>query len=192
MSESKDKMIRAAIKLLRQSGLSGAGINQVVAESGAPKGSLYYYFPRGKNDLIEAALRSFGAAVRENFASVVGQDRPAQANLQWLFENAASRLQDNRFAQGCAVAAVVLDLDEESTAFAGTCREIFHGWQQAIAAGLTELDAKDRDRFAQFVIAALEGALILSRAERSTEPLMNVGRMLGQFAAMKLRKPARK
>jgi TetR/AcrR family transcriptional repressor of lmrAB and yxaGH operons len=192
MSESKDKMTRAAIKLLRRSGLSGAGINQVIAESGAPKGSLYYYFPRGKSDLVEAALQSFGAAVRENFASVVSRNGSAQAKLQRLFESAAGRLQENRFSEGCAVAAVVLDLDEESTGFARTCREIFHGWQQAIAAGLTELDAKDRDRFAQFVIAALEGALILSRAERSTEPLMNVGRMLGQFAAMKLRKPARK
>jgi TetR/AcrR family transcriptional repressor of lmrAB and yxaGH operons len=171
MNKSKEKMTRAAIKLLRQSGLTGAGINQVIAESGAPKGSLYYFFPRGKSDLIEAALQSFGTAVRENFASVVGQDGPPQAKLQRLFESSAS---------------------EESTAFASTCREIFHGWQQAIAAGLTEIDVKDRDRFAQFVIAALEGALILSRAERSTEPLMNVGRMLGQFAAMKRRKPAGK
>lgn len=182
-------MTRAAIKLLRQSGLSGAGINQVIAASGAPKGSLYHYFPRGKGDLVEAALQSFGAAVRESFASTVGQAGPAQAKLQRLFENAAVRLQENRFSEGCAVAAVVLDLDEESTAFANTCREIFHGWQQAIAAGLSDIEARDRDRFAQFVIAALEGALILSRAERSTEPLMNVGKLLGQFASLKRRKP---
>lgn len=185
-------MTRAAIKLLRQSGLSGAGINQVIAESGAPKGSLYYYFPRGKSDLVETALQSFGAAVRENFASSVGRAGPAADKLERLFEAAAGRMQEASYSQGCAVAAVVLDLDEEATAFASTCREIFHGWQQAIAAGLGDIDARDRDRFAQFVIAALEGALILSRAERSTEPLMNVGRMLGQFASLKRRKPRRK
>ena len=55
-SDSRNRIIQAAISLMRRSGLSGAGINEIVAESGAPKGSIYYFFPRGKQQIVSEAL----------------------------------------------------------------------------------------------------------------------------------------
>lgn len=187
MNGSRQKITLAAVRLLRQSGLSGAGVNQVIAESRTPKGSFYHHFPKGKNELVKTALDAFGISVREAFASAMNQRSPTHKTLRTLFENSAKRLNANNFSEGCAVAAVVLDLDEETASFANTCSRILENWQMTIADGLRDVPGSERKDFAQFVLAALEGALILSRASQSTLPLVNVGKLLAQFVKLKNR-----
>jgi TetR/AcrR family transcriptional regulator, lmrAB and yxaGH operons repressor len=181
MNPTREKMTRATIALLRRSGLAGAGINQVIASSKAPKGSLYYHFPGGKRDMVEAALQKFGADVCQNFLVLFGEAGDTESKLRRLFGVSASRLKADRYARGCAVAAVVLDLDEESTELAAACKRILRLWQRAIAMNLAELPAGQREEFAQFVLIVLEGALLLSRAERDVAPLRNAANMLAKL-----------
>lgn len=183
MRNSKENMTRAAIKLLRETGLSGASVNRIVEASGSPKGSVYHHFPRGKLDWVDAALLAFGAEMRNGFAAAFGSGLPAAAKVQQLFDGTAKRLEANAFAQGCAVAAVVLDLDAEFAPLASTCEEIFRSWQEAIAEGLVDLDPADRLDVAGLVLATLEGCLILGRAQRSAEPIAKAGRTLARVLA---------
>lgn len=60
---SRERMIEAAITLMRGSGLGGAGINEIVRVSGSPKGSVYHFFPQGKLQITTEALAVYSTRV---------------------------------------------------------------------------------------------------------------------------------
>src|SRR6185436_12898447 len=88
---SRDRMLDAAESLLRERGLAGAGIQQVVARSGAPIGSVYHFFPGGKTQLVAEALHIHGEKARALFQRIL-EDRsePPAERLRTLFRTAAS------------------------------------------------------------------------------------------------------
>src|SRR5262245_22146748 len=189
------KMVAATLDLLRRSGLSGAGINQVVGASRAPKGSLYHYFPGGKHALVVEALREAERAVGAGFAKIFGQPRPVADKVRALFESAAASAEANRFSKGCPVAAVTLDLDDGSTALQEVCGSIFDQWAGLIADGLHEIPSRERLAVAELILATLEGSLVLARARRRGEPLLRTGACLatalrGRFPAERSTKSA--
>ena len=89
--------------------------------------------------------------------------------------------------KGCPVAAVALDLDRDSEGLRTVCRAIFMTWQSIIAAELDEVPEPERPRVAEFILASLEGALILSRTEATKDPLLRAGRILAEMFGRKFR-----
>jgi TetR/AcrR family transcriptional repressor of lmrAB and yxaGH operons len=172
-------MVLATLDLLRRSGLAGAGINQVVDASRAPKGSVYHYFPRGKQQLVTEALREAERMVGESFTQVFRVRAPVGLKVRTLFTRAAAGLEANEFAKGCPVAAVTLDLDGESKALREVCDQVLDRWVDVIAQGLDDMPADDRRAVAQLILATLEGGLILARAQGTKAPLVESGNTLG-------------
>ena len=172
---SKTKLVRATLDLLRRGGLSGAGINQVVAASGAPKGSVYHHFPGGKRELVSDAIGEAQRAVAENFGRVFREPAPMAEKVRTLFRQAAAALAANEFATGCPVAAVTLDLDRDSAPLRRTCELVFDTWADVIAQGLDDVPAAERSTIAQLILATLEGGLVLARAKGSGAPLIESG-----------------
>ena len=95
---------------MRERGLTGAGIQQVVSRSGAPIGSVYYHFPGGKNQLAAEALRIHGERARRLLESAFAQNTPVEQRLQSFFRGAAKSFQRQGAQKGCAIGAVLLDL----------------------------------------------------------------------------------
>src|SRR5215831_9868398 len=178
-SDSKTRIIRAALNLLSQSGLSGIAINQVVAESAAPRGSIYHFFPGGKLELATVALEQEEQAVGQWFRGVFDRREPIAKKVESLFAGAAESVEASGFNKSCPVAAVTLDIDDDSERMRAACQRIFAAWLDVIAAGLDEVPVAERRGTAELTLATLEGALILSRAEASKEPLLRAGRNLG-------------
>lgn len=177
----KEKMVLAALDLLREAGLSGAGINSVIGKSGAPKGSLYHYFPGGKNELMTAALRMAEASVGDNLRHVFGGPAPLGAKVRALFTATGGALEANKFTKGCPVAAVTLDLDQASDELRQVCGAIFDDWLDAIAAGLEEVPVGERRPVAGLILATLEGAIILARARSTKGVLLGAGASLSDM-----------
>lgn len=181
-------MVVAALDLLRSSGLSGAGLNNVVSASKAPKGSVYHYFPKGKHQLVAEALahaeQTVGEAIREIFRRSI----PASRKINILFRETGEHLSESRYARGCPIAAVTLDLDHDSEALRADCERVFHTWIRAIAGGLTEVPAKERLQVAELIFSTLEGALILARAQGSLDPVSRSGKSLGEYLELKYMK----
>jgi TetR/AcrR family transcriptional regulator, lmrAB and yxaGH operons repressor len=177
----KARMILATLDLLRQAGLAGTGLNQMLAASAAPKGSLYHYFPGGKQELTTAALKEAERGVGEGLRAVFHKPGPLAGKVAALFAGAAKSLETNQFTRGCPVAAVTLDIDRDSEDLRAVCRAIFDSWQAIIAEGLDEIPKAERRGVARLVLATFEGALILARAEASKEPLLNAGRSLADL-----------
>jgi TetR/AcrR family transcriptional repressor of lmrAB and yxaGH operons len=186
---TKAKLILGTLDLLRGSGLSGAGINSIVEASGAPKGSVYHFFPAGKHALVAAALREAEQVVGEGFRTIFSQAVPVSQKVRTLFHTTAGRIQASAFMKGCPVAAVTLDIDSASADLRTVCEAVFRTWRDIIASGLNEVPASERHDVAQLVLAALEGALILARAQAAPDPLEETGALLATTLARAFEQP---
>jgi hypothetical protein len=101
--------------------------------------------------------------------------------VQTLFSTTAAGIKANGFTKGCPVAGVTLDLDDEFAGLREICRSIFDRWVDLIAQGLDGVPDRDRHAVAQLILATLEGGLILSRGQTSTDPLLRSGAALAQL-----------
>lgn len=168
---ARDRIVTATLTLLRQGGLSAAGLNDVVAQAQAPKGSLYHYFPAGKTQIVAAALEVY----RETVAAQLSQALKGRAGLARrvtrLFEAVAQRMGDSRFGQSCAVGAVVLDLRPEDDELRLLCDAALAHWADTVAEYLKELPAEQRAPAGRLLVSLLEGAQLAARAAGHARPL---------------------
>ena len=167
-SDVRQKMIERTMVLLAKKGLQGASFSQILEESGAPRGSLYHHFPGGKDELVLAAIKLSG----DNAMAVINrlEGRPATeiaATFIGLWRLVLTR---SDFSAGCAVAAVTVAA--ETPELRSQAGEIFRLWRQRLGE-LLEVGGVPSGRGAALsasLIAACEGAVILSRGESSLEP----------------------
>jgi AcrR family transcriptional regulator len=175
-------MLAAAETLLRERGLAGAGIQEVVARSGTPIGSLYHFFPGGKTQLAAEALRINGAKACALFRNILGDtSAPLPDRVRRLFRTAASGFDRAGGDKGCAIGSVALDLDARHEELRGVCQEAFDAWTVSIAEELPWSDAGTRHGFAELLVSGIEGAFVLSRARRSGDPFVTVGEWLARM-----------
>lgn len=176
-SATKDRIMEATGELFRRYGYTGTGLKQIVGEANAPFGSIYHFFPGGKEHLGEEVIRRQGRMYGELFAEIVGPaDDPATGVSDW-FEGAAELLRETDYADACPIATVALEVANVSEPLRKATADVFESWIVAgsaylAAAGVEEGRARE---LAIEVIAAMEGAFVLCRATRSTEALEVAG-----------------
>jgi TetR/AcrR family transcriptional repressor of lmrAB and yxaGH operons len=180
---SRQRMIEAAIELMRGSGLSGAGINEVVRESAAPKGSVYHFFPNGKQQLVAEALDAYSPRVMRFMEQALFSGRTPAAKVRRLLEAFGQRVEDADFRKSCAFGTVCLDLDGEHEALRVVVGAAFDRWVELIARHIDLGDARRSRSFAGLVLTAIEGAYIRARAERSSRPFDEAGAWLFEIAS---------
>ena len=144
---------------------------------------MYHFFPGGKLELATVALQEAEQGVSQWFRGIFDQREPIARKVETLFAGAAANVEASGFNKSCPVAAVALDIDNDSERMRAVCHRIFAAWQDIIAAGLDEVPEADRRGAAELVLATLEGALILSRSQASKEPLLRTGKTLGDVLA---------
>lgn len=177
---SKERMIDATASLLRRQGYHATGLNQIIREASAPKGSLYFHFPGGKEELATAALTSSGAQMKDELARIVlAHDDPATA-VAAVIAYFAEHLESTGFLMGCPIATVALEAAATSDGLQAVCSEHYVQWQELVASyllarGVSTDEATD---LAITVLATFEGGLLLARAHRDLAPLRAVGRQL--------------
>jgi len=176
-------MIQAAETLLRESGLAGAGIKQLVARSGAPVGSVYHFFPGGKTQIVTETLRLHSGKAVKLFAHAFGDAAvPLPARLRALFRKAAAAFEAAGADKSCAVACVTLDLRASDDALRQVCHASFSQWVDEIASHLPWPDVDTRRSFAMMIVLTLEGAFILARAEQRGNAFTTAGDWLARLA----------
>jgi len=176
-------MIQAAETLLRESGLSGAGIKPLVARSGAPVGSVYHFFPGGKTQIVTETLRRHSAKVVRLFEDAFGDATvPLPARLRALFRRAATGFEAAGADKGCAIAGVTLDLRAGDQSLREVCDASFNQWVDTLASHLPWPDVETRRSFATMVVLSLEGAFILARAGQAGDAFTTAGDWLARLA----------
>src|SRR4051812_16330830 len=106
---TRKKLVDATGELLRRQGFHATGLSDIVAESGAPRGSLYFYFPGGKDELARAALEAAGADWRARIGAVVAAAPDLDAAIAGIVKLLGDDLEASKFQHGCPVAAVALE-----------------------------------------------------------------------------------
>ena len=171
----RERMIRSAIALMGEQGVEATSLAQVIEHSGAPRGSIYHHFPGGKQQLVEEATRYAGVAVVQVVDAAVEEHDDPVAAVEAVIDFWRGLLHDSQFAAGCPVVAATLD-SEHAPSAREAARDAFKLWQQLykdlfMRAGIADARA---DSLGAVAVSAVEGAVILSRAERSNAPLERV------------------
>ncbi len=172
-TDSKGKTLAAAAKLFRQQGYHGTALHDVLAAGGSPRGSLYFHFPGGKEEIGEAALTLAGEAMRQAIAQAAETSENAMVFLTRVARGMASDLEKSGYQEGCPIATTALETAAQSDVLGAATRGAFQKWENEIRRGLERfgMSPDEADSTATTVLSLLEGALLLARTYRSLAPM---------------------
>jgi len=175
-AQHRENLVHTAMRLFRRQGYAASGLQQILAESGAPKGSLYHYFPGGKEALGEAAIDLAAGMICEMLSGLAARHTEARAFLRAYARTMARWMEESDFRSGCPIATTLLETAPESPAITAAGERAIEGWVDVVADVLARNGASRRDARtrAQLVISSMEGALIVARVRRSTRPILDV------------------
>lgn len=176
-STTKDRIIDSSAELFRRQGYTGTGVKQIVEAANAPFGSVYHFFPGGKEQLGAETIRSSGQLYIQLFATIAAQAPDVIAAVGEFFSGAAETLRETDYADACPIATVALEVASTSEPLRQATAEVFDTWitgatEYFAAAGIPRETARE---LAFTMLCLLEGAFIFCRAMRTTEPLQVAG-----------------
>lgn len=176
-STTRDRIIDSSAELFRRQGYTGTGVKQIVAAANAPFGSLYHFFPKGKEQLAAEVIRTSGQLYIQLFATIAAEAPDALSAVRDFFSGAANTLEETDYADACPIATVALEVAGTNEPLREATAQVFDSW----IIGATEYFAiagiqRDTARALAFsMLSLLEGAFVFCRAMRSVEPLEVAG-----------------
>jgi TetR/AcrR family transcriptional repressor of lmrAB and yxaGH operons len=179
-TDSKGKTLAAAARLFRQQGYHGTALQDILAAAGSPRGSLYFHFPKGKEEIGAAALSIASEAARQAIAHAAETSESAEIFVIRVARGMASDLEKSGFKEGCPIATTALETSAQSDVLGAATRNALQKWELEIKRGLFRfgIPAGEADLTATLVLSQLEGALLLARTYRSLEPMHRAERAL--------------
>jgi TetR/AcrR family transcriptional regulator, lmrAB and yxaGH operons repressor len=175
-----ERLTSATATLMQRHGVAGTGIAEILSTSGVTRRSIYLNFPGGKSELVAAATRSAGDELTTTLRDCIEQPDPIGA-----FTGVWSEiLTSTDFEGGCPIVAAAFSRDEAPEA-ANTAADVFAEWSQLLADRIHDdgINRAAAQSLSTTIVAALEGAVMLSRAARSTKPLEQVAHHLNELIA---------
>ncbi len=175
-ASTQERLIGATAGLLRERGYHGAGLSEILATSGVPKGSLYHHFPGGKSQLAAQSLHREGQRLVAGLQRFVDEADSVAAAVGRFCDYFAAELLSSDYRRGCPLATVALE--------SGDLADDVHGELATAMTSMIDLVARciavespgapDPRGLATEIVAAVEGALVLAKATRTTAPLETV------------------
>ena len=190
-SDSRERMVRSAASLIRTRGVNATSLSEVLADSGAPRGSIYHHFPEGKDQLAQDAIRWTSERVLAHLragAAVTPSDVLKRFIDMWR-----EVVLTSRGTAGCVVAGVAIDTDAGEAGQIDLVRSTFRSWTAVLAEQLRAVGVPSAraTSIALATLAGMEGALILCRAEGNAKPLDTVAEELLRLLPPKTTRPGR-
>jgi AcrR family transcriptional regulator len=170
-NESRANMVKSAASLISEHGVNATSFSDVLADSGAPRGSIYHHFPDGKKQLTKEAMALTSERVLAYLLSGTGST-PLEV-LDHFISIWRAVVVSSKATKGCAIAGVAVDSPDDAVDLMTNARDIFRSWASLLAEQLSDVgmaNAEARD-IARTSLATMEGALILCRVEGNVEPL---------------------
>ncbi len=180
MTTTRDQIIQTTCDLIENQGYHATGLNEIVKESGAPKGSIYYYFPDGKEGITAEAVLFAGRAVAERICThLAATADPAEA-VQSFVEMVAHFVEASGFRSGGPLTIVASETATTSEKLNLTCRDAYTLMREAFQTKLlgSGFSQERAASLAWMMTSATEGGIILSRTYHSGDPLRTVAKEL--------------
>lgn len=178
--DTRARILAATGELFRRQGMTGTGLKQIARTAEAPFGSIYHFFPGGKAQLAEESIRTAGRQFGEYAMSIFAAHADLPTAIEAAFRTAAENLVAADYADACPIETIALEVSSTDETLRIACADVFTEW---IDNGVrhfahTGLPLPVCRRLVIGFVTSLEGAFVLSRALRSTEPLTSAGRMM--------------
>ncbi|MFA4081768.1 TetR/AcrR family transcriptional regulator [Mycobacteroides salmoniphilum] len=188
-ADTRDRIVAATCELFRRQGMTGTGLKQIAQSAGAPFGSIYHFFPGGKAQLADEAIRTAGGMYRDLVLTLFDQGGPdLTATIRTAFAAAADNLIATDYADACPIATIALEVASTDDLLRQATADVFTDWIDRGAEHISGsgLPYEVRRRLMLGFITSLEGAFVLSRALRSPEPLLAAGETVAAAVAAAL------
>lgn len=170
---TRKKIIDTVIELLKVKGYNGVGLQEIINESGTPKGSLYFHFPGGKKEIVETAIKQHGENIGKYFQMAFLGTIDIATAIKTVIMYWINELESSDFTKSCPVANTAVDLASTSNTIQGICAQCFSVMRDVMAERLRRdgMDTVEAEKQASLILSSLVGAIILSKAHRNTDPL---------------------
>ncbi|MFF0145514.1 TetR family transcriptional regulator [Amycolatopsis sulphurea] len=184
MTGTKDRILAAGAELFRQGGYSGTGVKQIVEKAGAPFGSLYHFFPGGKEQLGEEVVRTSGMAYIQLFDLFIAPAPDLLTGIETFFAAGVTTLLETDYVEGCPIATVALEVATTNEPLRKATADVFTAWIEAGTEKFAPFGLpRDAARTLTIsLINSLEGAFVLARSMRSVEPMAVAGASVADTA----------
>lgn len=182
-ADTRTRMLDTTARLLQQRGYHGTSLNDILGESGAPRGSLYFHFPGGKDQLVVEASRVAVDKVTQHRREVLAAAPSPAAAVRAFADGIVVLLKETDYQLGCPIAPIVLDGTSEVADLSELCRRTFEEWVGLLRGSFEEagIPEKRAEALALLTQSSFEGALLIARAYRDVAPVLTVG---GELEAM--------
>lgn len=183
-SSAREDMIGVAIELFRARGYEGVGVAELLEKSGAPRGSLYFHFPGGKEQIGAEVVERVGAEVATRFRELNESGVDLDTFVVRVFKTTAKECKDRDYMSSCPMAAIATGFGNGNPKLAAAVRTAFTSWEQEIAAaalarGMTEQNAA---AFGSAMLTSIEGAFVVSKAQGTSAAHINASRAMQALA----------
>jgi TetR/AcrR family transcriptional repressor of lmrAB and yxaGH operons len=184
-SSAREDMLAAAIELFRARGYEGVGVAELLEKSGAPRGSLYFHFPGGKEQIGAEVVERVGRETAGRFRALHESGVDLDTFIERVFKTTAKECKDRSYKASCPIAAIAAEFGAGDSKLAASLREVFESWQHEIAAAAASrgMSTQNAEVFASAMLSAIEGAFVVSKAQGSSAPHINASRAMKALAA---------
>lgn len=187
-ADTKERILATTAELFRRQGYTGTGMKQIAAQASAPFGSVYHFFPGGKEQLGAEVIRASGRMYMQIFVTIAAEAPDLLSAVEWFFAGAAETLRETGYEDACPIATVALEVASTNETLRSATAATFEEWIDGatsyfVVAGLPHAKARE---LSFSMLSLLEGAFIFSRAMRSTEPMTAAGACATQAVRLAL------
>lgn len=183
MTAARDQIVETTCALIEVQGYYATGLNQIISESGSPKGSLYYYFPGGKEALVTEALERAGGVIERRIRDGLADTNDPGEAVRGFLHGLAYHVAASDYQRGGPITTVALETASTSERLRAACLAIYERWRGAfreklVSGGITPERA---ERLSMLILASIEGGIILSRTRRDSQLLRDIGDELARL-----------
>lgn len=180
MNATRERIVAATTELFRRRGFNGTSLTQITGAASATTGSLYHFFPGGKDELAREVIATSGAAYRDLYELIANAAADPRDAMSDLFNGAADVLEETDFIDPCPIGTVAREVASVNDELREATHLVFTSWVEAgtarfLAAGLPRDESV---ALATSVVAAIEGGFVLARASRDADVLRTIGEQM--------------
>jgi TetR/AcrR family transcriptional repressor of lmrAB and yxaGH operons len=185
---TKEKLIQTASRLFEIKGYYATGLNEILAESGAPKGSLYYHFPKGKEQLALESIISEGEKIKSKIQSSLDSIKNPVEAIVANIENVATVIDNEYKTKDMSIGLIALETYLTSEVLRGACEEVFTSLEniyteKLIKAGMNKDDA---NKLGSVIATMVEGGITYSLVKKSGKPLRLIAEQISKLINIEL------
>ncbi|KAB2492875.1 TetR/AcrR family transcriptional regulator [Priestia endophytica] len=178
--EARERIIQTAAYLFQLQGYHATGLNQIIKESGSPRGSVYYHFPKGKEELAIEAVKYTGKYIEEQLKESMAKSSDPVEAIQHFISVTANQFNDPEHIEGIPVGLLASETALISEPLRCTCVEVFKNWADIFADKLMQYgyEKEEAEELGMTINSMIEGGIMFSLAHKDKEPLLRISNQI--------------